>query len=30
MGRNGRELALGTFSMEKIIPAYFDIYGIPY
>jgi len=30
MGRIGRELALGTFSMEKIIPAYFDIYGIPY
>ena len=30
MGRNGRELALSTFSVEQIIPAYFDIYGIPY
>jgi glycosyltransferase involved in cell wall biosynthesis len=30
MGRNGRELALSTFSVEQIIPAYFEIYGIPY
>lgn len=30
MGQKGRELAMDTFSIDKIIPAYFGIYGIPY
>ena len=30
MGARGRALARGTFSLDKVIPAHFKVYGVPF